>query len=200
MTQIEEIKRIDPNGQLLRHLKRAVWIISGVVLGLVVVMRQVKIPLPESISLDFLPPFHALLNTLAAVSLLMALVAIKKGSAILHQRWIYSAMICSLIFLLSYVAYHFTTPETIYGDLDGDGLLSEHEKMASGSMRNVYLVVLLSHIALAAFSLPFILLTFSYGFTHHFEKHRKLAKMIYPVWLYVAITGPVVYLMLKPYY
>ena len=200
MKQIEEIKRMPPNVQLLRHLKRAVWIISVIVLGLVALMRQVKIPLPESVSLDFLPSFHALLNTLAAISLLMALVAIKKGNAILHQRWIYSAMICSFVFLLSYVAYHVTTPETIFGDLDGNGLLSEQEQMAIGSMRMVYLVVLLSHIALAAFSLPFILLTFSYGFTHHFEKHRKLAKKIYPVWLYVAVTGPVVYLMLKPYY
>ena len=200
MKQIEEIKRMHPNVKLLRHLKRAVWIISVIVLGLVALMRQVKIPLPESVSLDFLPSFHALLNTLAAISLLMALVAIKKGNAILHQRWIYSAMICSFVFLLSYVAYHFTTPETIFGDLDGNGLLSEQEQMAIGSMRMVYLVVLLSHIALAAFSLPFILLTFSYGFTHHFEKHRKLAKKIYPVWLYVAVTGPVVYLMLKPYY
>ena len=109
-------------------------------------------------------------------------------------------MACSFVFLLSYVAYHFTTPETIYGDQNGDGKLSQLEVDEAGVMRKVYLSILLSHIALAALSLPFILLNFCYGFTNHFEKHRKLSKKIFPVWLYVAVTGPVVYVLLNPYY
>ena len=117
-----------------------------------------------------------------------------------HQRWIYSAMICSFVFLLSYVAYHFTTPETLYGDLNRDGNLNDNELLKAGSGRKVYLFILLSHIALAALSLPFILLTFCYGFTNHFNKHKKLARKVFPVWLYVAITGPIVYFMLMPYY
>jgi putative membrane protein len=136
----------------------------------------------------------------AAISLVMALIAIKKGKALVHQRWIYAAMICSLLFLLSYVTYHFTTSETIYGDVNGDGEMSEVELAEAGTMRTFYLVILISHIVLAAVSLPFILLTFCYGFTNHFTKHKKLSRKIFPVWLYVAVTGPVVYLLLSPYY
>ena len=200
MTQIKQLNELPENQQLLKKLKIVAWVISGAVLGLVMLMREVKIPLPDGISLSFLPPFHAILNTVAAISLVMALVAIKKGKALLHQRWIYAAMICSLLFLLSYVTYHFTTPETIYGDQNGDGEMSAVELQKAGSMRTVYLVILLSHIFLAAISLPFILLTFCYAFTNHFIKHKKLSKKIFPVWLYVAVTGPVVYLLLRPYY
>jgi putative membrane protein len=107
---------------------------------------------------------------------------------------------CSLLFLLSYVAYHFTTAETLFGDLNKDKVLSIEELEIVGKTRYVYLIILLSHIILAAISLPFILLTFVYGYTNQFVKHRKLAKKIFPVWLYVAVTGPIVYLMLKPYY
>ena len=200
MTQIKKLKELPENQELLRKLKVAVWVITAAVLGLVMLMREVKIPLPDGFSLSFLPPFHAILNSVAAISLVMASVAIKKGNAFLHQRWIYVAMICSLLFLLSYVTYHFTTPETIYGDLNGDGEMSVGELAEAGTMRTVYLVILLSHIVLAAVSLPFILLTFCYGFTNHFTKHKKLSRKIFPVWLYVAVTGPVVYLLLSPYY
>ena len=200
MTQIDEIKATPENHELLKKMKLAVWIITAAVLGLVALMREVKIPLPEGVSLTFLPPFHALLNSLAAFSLIMALISIKKRNALVHQRWIYSAMICSFIFLLSYVAYHFTTPETLYGDLNRDGDLNESELLEAGSMRKIYLFILLSHIALASISLSFILLTCCYGLTNHFEKHRKLSRKIFPVWLYVAITDPVVYFMLMPYY
>ncbi|MEC8243738.1 MAG: DUF420 domain-containing protein [Verrucomicrobiota bacterium] len=200
MTQINQFKELPENKQLLRKLKVAVWVISTAVLGLVMLMREVKIPLPDGFSLSFLPPFHAILNTVAAISLAMALVAIKNGKALLHRRWIYAAMFCSLLFLLSYVTYHFTTPETIYGDVNGDGEMSEVELAEAGTMRTFYLVILLSHIFLAAVSLPFILLTFCYGFTNHFTKHKKLSRKIFPIWLYVAVTGPVVYLLLSPYY
>ena len=200
MSELDAVRVREANMALARVLKISVWIITGLVLFLVGLMRQVKIGLPEGVSLHFLPPFHALLNTGAAVSLVMALVAIKKGRVALHQRWIYAAMGCSLIFLLSYVAYHFTTSETVYGDLDGNGSLSELERAQAGGMRMVYLVILLSHIALAALSLPFILLSFVYGFTNQFARHRALAARVFPVWLYVAVTGPVVYLLLRPFY
>ena len=200
MTQIKQLKELPENQQLLKKLKIVAWVISLTVLGLVMLMREVKIHLPEGFNFSFLPPVHAILNTVAAVSLVMALVAIRKGNALLHQRRIYAAMICSLLFLLSYVTYHFTTPETIYGDQNGDGEMSAVELQEAGSMRAVYLIILLSHIVLAAISLPFILHTFCYAFTNHFTKHKKLSKKIFPVWLYVAVTGPIVYLLLRPYY
>jgi putative membrane protein len=184
MSEIESYRGRDAKQSLAKKLTVAVWIISAAVLFLVGLMRQVKFDLPGGMSLDFLPPLHALLNSGAAFALLMAVFSIKGGKVQSHQRWIYMAMSCSLLFLLCYVAYHFTTPHTIY----------------KGGYRLLYLCILLSHIALAAISLPFILLTFVYGFTNQFEKHRTMAKKVFPVWLYVAITGPIVYLLLEPYY
>lgn len=198
--EIESYRKRPVNESLSKKLKVLVWVVSAAVLGLVALMRQVKIDLPGDVSLVFLPPFHAILNTIAAFSLVMAFRSVKKGLIDLHQRWIYLALGCSFLFLLSYVAYHFTTPETKYGDLNGDGQLSTGELTEAGHARIVYLVLLLSHVLLAAVSFPFILLTFVYGFTNQFDRHRKLARIIFPVWLYVAVTGPVVYLLLRPYY
>lgn len=198
MNQLEEFQRRPANPALARKLTVVVWVLTAVVLGLVGVMRRVTLEVP--VDFGFLPPFHAVLNSGAAVALVMALVAIKAGKPALHRRWIHVALGCSLLFLLSYVTYHFTTPETIFGDTNGDKVLQPEERAAAGSMRAAYLVVLLSHIALAAVSFPFILLTFVYGFTNQFARHRRLARWVFPVWLYVAVTGPVVYLLLRPFY
>ena len=157
-------------------------------------------PLPEGADLSSLPGFHALLNSMAAVFLVLAIRAIKKGQVILHQKMIYAAFICSLVFLLSYVTYHITTPATLFGDANKDGLLSSAEREAVSGTRPYYLFILISHIGLAALSFPFILRTFVHAFTNQFEKHRKLSKKVFPVWLYVAVTGPVVYFFLQPYY
>jgi putative membrane protein len=200
MSDLQIFLQRKENPALGKKLTILVWIITAAVLFLVGLMRQVKIDLPHGISLHFLPPIHAILNSIAAFSLIMAIIAIKKKLVINHQRWIFLAMTCSFLFLLSYVAYHFTNTETLFGDTDKNGILSVEEIEAVGKMRIVYLSILISHIVLAALSLPFILLTFVYGFTNQFNKHRKLAKKVFPVWLYVAVTGPVVYLLLKPYY
>jgi putative membrane protein len=200
VSELESHRKRDANLVLARKLKVAVWIVTAAVLALVGMMRRVKIDLPAGVNFDFLPPLHALLNSGAALALVLAIIAIKGGHVLRHQRWIYLAMGCSLFFLLSYVTYHFTTPETKFGDLDGDGILSPAELAEAGTMRVVYLLILLSHIALAALSLPFILLTFVYGFTNQLAKHRRLARKVFPVWLYVAVTGPVVYLLLRPFY
>ncbi len=197
---LEDYRSREPKLALARKLTVGVWIVTAVVFLLVGMMRRVKIALPEGVELDFLPPLHAVLNSCAAIALVMALVAIKGKRVEQHMGWIYAAMGCSLLFLLSYVSYHFTTPETIFGDTNGDRILQDSEKEAVGLRRPVYLVVLLSHIGLAALSLPFILMTFVYGCTNQFTKHRKLARRIFPVWLYVAVSGPVVYVLLRPYY
>jgi len=188
------------NIQLSKKLHVAAWIVTAIVLLLVGLMRQVKIPLPEGVSLSFLPPFHATLNALTAVVLVYALIQIKNKKVANHRRAIYVAMGLSVLFLLSYVAYHFTTPSTLYGDLNHDGALSEAELAAVGTTRTFYLILLLSHISLAALSLPFILFTFIRAYTNQFERHKRMARWVFPVWLYVAITGPICYLMLMPYY
>lgn len=168
-------------------MKLVIWGVTALVLVLVVMMRSpYKIPLPEGWSMMFLPPVHAVLNTLVAVSLVGALFAVKAGRIGLHRSFIMVAMGLSALFLLCYVAYHFTTEETRFG--------------GEGWVRGVYFFLLITHIVLAGVSLPAILFTFITGATNRFAAHRRLARWVFPVWLYVAITGPICYLMLKPYY
>jgi len=191
---------MEQNIQLQKRLNIGAWLITVAVLVLVGLMRRVKIPLPDGWDFSFLPPFHATLNALTAIVLVVALYYIKQKNIMMHRRMIYVALGLSVLFLLSYVAYHFTTPETLYGDADHNGIVSAAEKAALGGMRTVYLVLLLSHITLAGLILPFILFTFIRAYTNQFERHRKMARWVFPLWLYVAITGPICYLMLMPYY
>ncbi|MFZ4474868.1 MAG: DUF420 domain-containing protein [Saprospiraceae bacterium] len=170
--------------QLEKKLNTVAYIVSAAVLLLVVAMRRYKIDL--GVDFSFLPPFHASLNALTAVILLVALYFIKNKQVENHRKAIYVAMATSGLFLLSYVLYHFTTPETRYG--------------GEGPLRMVYFFLLLTHIFLAATSLPFILLTFIRAYTNQFDRHRKMARWVFPIWLYVAVTGPICYLMLMPYY
>jgi len=183
-----------------RALKKLVWIVSVLVLLLVGLMRSYKIPLPEGVELSMLPSLHALLNTLVAASLLGGLFFVARRNFKAHQRCMSAALVLSGLFLLSYVAYHFTTEETLFGDYDGDGELSDEEREMVGSARKVYLGILIPHIAIAAISFPFILLTFVHAWTNDFARHKKLAKRVFPLWLFVAVTGPVCYYMLKPFY
>jgi putative membrane protein len=191
---------MEANVLLEKKLNRVAWVLTVAVLGLVVMMRRVKIPMPEGVDLGFLPPFYATLNALTAVVLLVALYFVKQKKIQQHRNAIYVAIALSVLFLLSYVAYHFTTPETLFGDANHDGVLSELEKAAIGGTRTFYLVLLLSHIALAAGIFPFILFTFIRAYTNQIDRHRKMARWVFPLWLYVAITGPVCYFMLVPYY
>lgn len=189
-----------PQEALSKKLGITAWILSTVVLLLVVAMQKFKLPLPDGWSTAFLPPVHAVLNSLVAVCLMAALVAVKQGRIALHRNFIFAAMTFSVAFLLCYVAYHITSPEVKFGDVNHDGLVDAAEKSTVGSTRTVYLLLLISHISLAAVSLPFILFTFIAGWTNRFTAHRRLARWVFPLWLYVAITGPICYWMLKPYY
>lgn len=173
---------------LAKVLGRMAWSLTAVVLILVGLMRrpEMKIPLPAGFSFSFLPPVHALLNSVVALALVVAVVAIKQKKVAVHKGAIAVAMMSSVAFLLCYVAYHFTTDEVRYG--------------GEGAMRGVYFFFLISHIILAGVSLPFILFTWISGLTNQFSKHKKLAKWVFPMWLYVAVTGPICYLLLKPYY
>lgn len=172
------------NIALEKKLNTLAYVVSVVVLLLVGLMRRVKIE--TDIDFSFLPPVHASLNALTAVILVVAFIHIKNGRVEQHRKAIYAAMFTSALFLLSYVLYHFTTPETRFG---GEGVI-----------RYVYFFILITHIILAALTLPFILLTFNRAYTDQFDRHKKMARWVFPLWLYVAVTGPVCYLMLKPYY
>ncbi|MEP7126805.1 MAG: DUF420 domain-containing protein [Byssovorax sp.] len=183
---------------LERKMNRIAWVLSAVVLLLVGLMRAVRIPSP--IDFSFLPPIHATLNALTAVTLVAALVFIKKKQIARHRAAIYASIGLSILFLLSYVVYHFTSVEVRYGDVDHNGIVDAAERAAVGGMRPVYLVLLISHITLAGVILPFILFTFNRAFTGQYARHKAMARWVFPVWLYVAVTGPLCYLMLRPFY
>jgi len=173
-----------PNNKLAKNLTTISIVVSIAVLLLVGVMRQVKLDL--GIDFSFLPPYHAVFNSIVAVFLILALYFIKNKNFIQHRNMIFGAMFFSALFLICYVLYHFTTQETTY--------------CKDGTIKTIYFILLFSHIVLAGISLPFILITFSRGISFQVEKHKKIARWIYPIWLYVAITGPICYLMLKPCY
>jgi len=167
----------------IRRLDLYAWIFTIIVWLLVGAMRQVKIR--TDLNLDFLSGLNALCNTGVAIALVAAYFFIKKGRRVeYHRRSIYVAMALSAGFLLSYVGYHFTHEEIPFCKV--------------GIFRTLYYLILFSHIVLAGVSLPFILKAFIRGYTGDYMAHRKLVRWVYPVWLYVAITGPLVYLFLLP--
>jgi putative membrane protein len=172
------------NEKLLKVMDRVAVLITIVVLVTVGMMRRVKIP--TDIDFTFLPPIHASVNALAAVALVFALYFIKNGKVELHRKSIYAALMFSALFLISYVLYHFTTEETRY--------------CKQGTIRTVYFLLLITHIIFAGLILPFILLAFNRAYCGYYERHKRMVKWVYPIWLYVAISGPVCYLMLKPCY
>lgn len=136
--------------------------------------------------LSFLPPIYATINGITAVLLVFAVKAIKNGNRSLHEKLVKTAITCSVLFLLMYVAYHMTSDSTPYG---GEGVL-----------KYIYLFILITHIILSIIIIPFVLITYVRGISGNFEKHRKIAKITFPLWLYVAVTGVIVYLMISPYY
>ncbi|WP_298329303.1 DUF420 domain-containing protein [uncultured Dokdonia sp.] len=136
--------------------------------------------------LTFLPPVYATINGLTAIVLILAVRAIKNGNRTLHERLMKTAIGLSVLFLLMYVAYHMTSDSTSFG---GEGII-----------RYVYFFILITHIALSIIIIPLVLFTYVRALAERFDKHRKLARITFPIWLYVAITGVIVYLMISPYY
>lgn len=136
--------------------------------------------------LSFLPPIYATTNGLTAIVLVVAVWAIKNGKQSLHENLMKFAVFLSVCFLAMYVAYHMTSTETRFG---GQGII-----------RYVYFFILITHICLSIIIIPFVLVTYVRALAQRFDKHRKIAKITFPLWLYVAVTGVVVYLMISPYY
>ncbi len=175
---------ISENLPLAKKLNKGATIVSVIVVLLVVMMRKIK--LDVGIDFTFLPPFYSALNALVAFVLILALSAIKKKNVAAHRRYMTVALGLSALFLLCYVLYHITTPETKY--------------CGEGNIRYLYFFLLITHIVLAALLLPFILFTYIRAYTGQIMLHRKMARWVFPLWLYVAVTGPVIYFMLRPCY
>lgn len=136
--------------------------------------------------LSFLPPIYAIINGFTAILLIAALWAVKNGKLKLHENLMKVAIGCSVLFLLMYVAYHMTSLETKYG--------------GEGTLKYIYFFILITHIVLSIAVIPLVLISFVRALSKRFDKHRKIARITFPIWLYVAITGVVVYLMISPYY
>lgn len=150
--------------------------------------------------LHFLPSIYATINGVTAVLLVSAVLAIKNGKRVLHENLMKSAIGCSIAFLVMYVAYHMTADSTIFGDVNHNGELDVAEKLKVGNLRLVYFLILITHIILSIVIIPLVLVTYVRALATKFDKHKKIAKITFPIWLYVAVTGVIVYLMISPYY
>jgi putative membrane protein len=185
-----------------KGVKLTIYIATVAVCALVVVLNQKWIPHPDVFPsfIYKLPMVNALLNGTCTILLLASLWAIKNKNIQLHKKLNLTAFIFSTVFLLCYVTAHYFIPDTKYGDVDHDGIMSAAESAAVSGIKPVYVIILLTHIFLAVAVLPMILLSFYYGLTDQREKHKKLTRFSYPIWLYVTVTGVVVYLMVSPFY
>ncbi|MCD6067146.1 MAG: hypothetical protein K0S33_1972 [Bacteroidetes bacterium] len=177
-------------------------ILTIVVMGTVFILNGHIIPYPETVPgyIYKFPATIATINAICSIVLISSFIAIKNKRIGLHKRLNVSAMALSALFLVLYILAHFFIPDTKYGDIDHNGILSPEEKTAAGTLRSIYFFILGTHIFLAAVVFPMVLMTFHYGWTNQVEKHKKLARYTFPIWLYVTITGVVVYLLISPYY
>jgi putative membrane protein len=164
-----------------RGLIIALSILIPVIVALLFGMRKI-----EGYDLTFLPPVYATVNGLTAILLIVAVSAIKRGNRTLHELLMKVCIGLSAAFLIMYVAYHTTTASTTFG--------------GTGTIKYVYYFILITHILLSICVVPFVLFTFAQALSGNFVKHRKIARYTFPLWLYVAITGVIVYLMISPYY
>ncbi|TDQ28465.1 DUF420 domain-containing protein [Tenacibaculum caenipelagi] len=167
-----------------KKYKKFITIVSIVIPIAVAALFGIKIPNVEPLS--FLPPIYASINGLTAVLLVASVIAIKNGKRKIHEQLNTTAIVCSALFLVMYVAYHMTSDSTKFG---GEGVI-----------KYVYLFILITHILLSIVIIPFVLITFMRARLGNFPEHKKIAKITFPLWLYVAVTGVVVYLMISPYY
>ncbi|WP_282055243.1 DUF420 domain-containing protein [Maribacter luteus] len=167
-----------------KKFNKLITVVSIVIPLVVALLFGVKIPNVEPLS--FLPPIYASINGLTALILIVAVWAIKNGKRELHQKLMTFCIVLSLLFLVMYVAYHMTSDSTPFG--------------GEGAIKYVYYFILITHIVLSIAIIPLVLRTYARAYLKKFDAHRKLAKITFPIWLYVAITGVVVYLMISPYY
>ena len=162
---------------------RLIVILSIVIPLIVASLFTVKLDVDLPV---FLPPIYAVINAITAVLLIVAVWAIKNKKRIVHEKLIKIAILNSVLFLVLYIAYHMTSDSTKFG--------------GEGTVKYVYLFILLTHIVLSIVVIPFVLITYVRALTNNFDSHKKIAKFTFPLWLYVAISGVVVYIMISPYY
>lgn len=190
---------------LEKNDSKAKWLIgifSVIVFAVVTVLGKYNLAGKVQLGFDVhtFALMNAIINAVVAMLLVAGLYFAKQKNFLLHKKIMMTAMVLSVLFLISYICHHLFAGETMYGETDGIKGISEAERAAAGSRRTVYLAILLTHIPLAGLALPFILFAAYRALTGEYDKHKKLVRIIWPVWFYVAVTGVVVYLMISPYY
>ncbi|MCH2043808.1 MAG: DUF420 domain-containing protein [Saprospiraceae bacterium] len=167
-----------------RNLFRLVTAISIALPLIVFALNRVRVDIISAPEVYTIPLVNAILNGASAVVLIFALIFVKMGRIDLHSKSIYLAMLLSTLFLVGYIIYHLSTDPTSYG----------------GDSKTMYYTLLISHVILAGIQAPFVLFAFLYGYLGKIDKHKRLVKISYPMWLYISITGVICYVMIAPYY
>ncbi|MDA8768876.1 DUF420 domain-containing protein [Winogradskyella sp.] len=193
---------IEKNKQAEKKYNKWIVVLAIVIPLVVAVLSRVKL---QDFGIDvapltFLPTIYAAINGLTALVLIFAVISIKKGHRKRHENLMKFAITLSVAFLVMYVAYHMTSDPVKFGDINKDGNRSELELATMGIKFYVYNFILITHILLSIVIIPFVLITYVRAITNNIERHKKIAKTTFPLWLYVAVTGVVVYLMISPYY
>ena len=183
-----------------KKARTVIFIFSAVVFSAIIILSRVKLNVDLGFDVHLFAKANAIINSFVAILLVIALIAVKIKNYTLHKNLMLSAMLLSVLFLVSYICHHLLAGETRFGDLNHDGIISDIEKAAVGSSRMIYYILLGTHIPLAGIILPFILFSAYRGLTGEFDKHKKLVRITWPIWFYVAVTGVVVYWMISPYY
>ena len=174
--------------------------ISFVVFAAVVTLSKLKIDFNPGFNVHLFAMANAIINSIVCVLLIAGLILVKQKRYLLHKKIMLAAIGLSVLFLLSYMAHHLLAGETKFGDINHDGIISIDEKRLAGNLRMIYYFFLITHIPLAAIVLPFILFTAYRALTGDYAAHKKLTRITWPVWFYVAVTGVIVYIMIQPYY
>jgi putative membrane protein len=163
-------------------------------------LSNVKIDVDLGFDVHFFALINAVVNSWVAVLLILAFLAVKKKKYETHKKLMLIAMSLSILFLLSYICHHLFAGDTKYGDVNHDGIVSAVEKTGAGTLRMIYFIILATHIPLAGLILPFILFTAYRALIGEYPEHKKIARITWPVWFYVAVSGVIVYVLISPYY
>lgn len=192
-----------PQQSLQKNDKKAHLLIiafSFVVFAVIASLSRIQLRVDLGFDVHIFATANAVINSLVAVLLIVALIFVRQKKYIAHKKTMMYAMVLSILFLVSYITHHLLSGDTVYGDSNHDGALDDAEKALVASTRGVYLIILLTHIFLAAIILPFILYTAYRGMISEYPKHKKLGRITWPIWFYVSLTGPILYVMIAPYY
>lgn len=180
--------------------RTVIFSVSILIFILVSFLGKYQLPIEVGFNVHIFALLNAIINSLVSIVLVAALVAVKRKNYLLHKRLMFSAIVLSVFFFLTYIAHHLLAGEARFGDVDKNGIVTADEKALVGNIRYFYYLILFTHIVLAGIILPFILFTAYRALTGEWVKHKRLARYTWPVWFYVAITGPIIYLMIRPYY